>query len=71
MAASMFASFWSYLVVCFVEVIGWIAYAAGYNLMLRVWSEFTYYSVIWLLPSWLFAFIEMTASPAQGGVAMD
>lgn len=59
------------MIVSFIEIWCWIAYAAGYNLMLRKWLEFTYYSMIWLIPGWLFALIEMTAQPEAGGLAMN
>jgi hypothetical protein len=71
MAASYMAYFWTYLAVSFVEIFGWIAYASGYNLMIRVWSEFTYYTFIWYIPAWLFAFVEMTAPISQGGLSMN
>jgi len=65
------ATFFAYMCVSFVEVFAWIAYAAGYNLMMRVWIEFTYYTFIWYAPAWIFALVEMTATTEAGGLEMQ
>lgn len=61
MAASYVSTFLAYLFVSFFELCAWITYLFGFNLWLRVWVEFSFYSFIWMVPAWLFAFVEMTA----------
>lgn len=69
MAASELATFVAYMFVSFVEIFAWISYAYGYNLMMRYWIEFTYYTFIWYAPAWIFALVEMTATKEAGGLA--
>jgi len=71
MAASYMSTFIAYLFVSFVEVCAWIAYAAGYNHMMRVWAPFAYWSMIFYIPSWVFALLQIILPASQGGLNND
>jgi len=71
MAASYLSTFVAYLFISFIEVWAWIAYAAGYNHMMRVWAPFAYWCVLLYIPAPLFAYMEMSLPKSQGGLNND